>query len=220
MTEQRYMTYEQTMALISQTRPSHGLLADFGAIARDVIGQTGVDGHITLGDVVKAFGVTGFFTIVTPVGTTGLGLCLNVLSPSVPVFDFMQLGAGLGAMIGAVLGGVRLAKDYCYVPTDDNPAPEQKGPEPKGLRIFVRRGYSVLLPDVKRAIIEDMVEATARLYFSGGSKNFSKVHLGKPWGKHLNDAKKTLVKINYVRPVQNNTYVFTNAARQWLADYY
>jgi len=220
MTEQQsYITYEQAAALISQSRPTHGLLGDLGAMVRDIVGQTGVDGHITLGDVVKAFGVTGFFVIVTPVGTTGLGLCLNVPFPNVPVFDFVQIGTGLGAMIGALLGGIRLAQDYWYVPASDSPAPEQKEPEPKGLRIFVRRGYSVLLPDVKRVVIEDMVEATARLYFSGGSKNFSKACLGKPWGKHLNTAKKTLVKIDYVRPVKNNTYVFTNAARQWLADY-
>jgi len=229
MTE--YVTMEQVAQMLQMQRPaSRSLASEIGAMVRDVVGQAGVDGHISLGDVLRSLGVTGFYTAVVPIGTTGIGLSLNVFFPDVPIWDFTQLGLGFGAVIGSWLGGKRLADDYRYTPPSDQlPAPPSDGPDIFGLKIAISIGnrtiFRELLPTIKRGVIRKMVQDTAQLYFASGThdgkkKNFSKRELGKPWGDRLGEAQVVLKECGYIEEIKNRTHLFTTAGRDWLADYY
>jgi len=228
-----YITYEQAMTLIggAQRPASRSLASEIGAMIRDVVGQTGVDGHISLGDVLRAFGVTGFYTIVVPTGMTGVGLIINVFWPDAPLWDFTQLGLGLGAVVGSWLGGKRLADDYRFVPPVESVPQAPSNSDEYGLKIAVAHGtkiiFPILLPAVKRVLIRQMVKDTAHMYFDcstpdnkGADKNFSKRALGKPWGDHLSDTQQILKECGHLVEAKNRTHLFTREGRDWLADYY
>ncbi|MCP4540634.1 MAG: hypothetical protein GY832_26145 [Chloroflexi bacterium] len=197
-----------------------------------LLAQSGVDGTITPGDIFTGLGFTGLFTGLGG----GCGAALGIFASTVfhqsseAAAGLIPLGAASGFLVGAVVVGWKLYKDYTFVAGPEMPAQEVISASECGKPISYPKkaggfGFITLLPDVKISLIDKMIQETARLYFSNRSKDakdkaFSKRKLGRPFGERVGQAQKILEQAGLIEDTANNTYLFTHRGRDWLAEYY
>lgn len=229
-----FITYEQANQIIAEIGQLKSTVASNqqrGNFVNALLAQSGIDGSITPGDI---FTGAGFVTMYTGLGT-GCGASTGVLTNAIFHWGassaglFVRLGTAGGFLVGAAVVGWKLFKDYTFVPGPETPEEETETDAEYGLRIVCKNDNTVtfllLLPDVKRPIIEKMVRDTARLYWNAQGKEmlkqraFSQRKTGKPFGDRLGEVKAILEKSGHVTPAPNSTYQFTPRGRAWLTDY-
>lgn len=189
-----------------------------------LIAQSGVDGRITLGDL-----VTGAFAIVLvtlsglAVGS-GADIVFSLLSKPLPG---PQLGTAAGMIIGGFAVGRRTVRDIWTMPEPE--LIEQAEPLPAfGLKVDVmsRTGPSsgtllrgLLMPEVPRERAAEMAREAARLMFGSKRLMFSKRGGGKPFGDFLPQVQEEMLRLGLLKAAgsgKNAGYALTPSGWEWL----
>lgn len=120
-------------------KPATGFMP---SLVHSVFAQSEIDGMIKPGDVLVCMGVAVGESLLG--GGCGLGVRLILQGFKVsPGFDPLSVGLGLGALVGSVLAGWRLASDLSFTPQEISQ--EQEGqaqpqaPAKKGHLVVVDR---------------------------------------------------------------------------------
>lgn len=241
----KFVTYEQMVELLDSRLASLQEQAKKPARPHAVTGllsavvatsSAKLDGQVTLADVFVSCSIAvGSSTIgfVAAAGSilTGWGAPTEVWG------CFTLAGCGLGitrlgidALAIPILWSdlVRQVIDY----RERRQAPvldEQETDIEHGLRIVCKDGnkitFLLLLPDVKRPLVKQMVRDAARLYWGAGGRKtederaFSQRKTGKPFGDRLGEVKAILEKAGHITPAKNNTHQFTLRGKNWLIDH-
>jgi len=235
----KFVTYDQLSQLLDERlaplheqaqRPArpHAITGLLSAVV--ATSSAKLDGQVTLADVFTSFSIA--------VGSSAIGFVAaggSILAqwgdPRVLWGTFTLAGCGLGivrlgidALALPILWSDFWDKTFDYLEKrNESETPTESigdGEYGKAITYPKANGWDIvtLLPDVKTALIYEMIRETARLYFTthskdGKDKAFSKRKLGKPFGERIGQAQTILKQAGYIKDAANNTYLFTMRGR-------
>lgn len=226
----KFATYEQVAEIAARLeRIERAATAKPSTTLAQIVAQSGIDGRITLGDILTGSAAIGLVTFAGLAIGTGAGIISHVANYPV---DGPQIGAALGMVVGGVAVGRRTLLDVWeqYTPDSLPVAADVSQPDRFGVDVEVIRRTGAnssqvlrgaILPEMDTRLVVDMLRKVAQAHFYD-RKPFSKRGAGSHLGDNYAAVIEELLRLGLLTPAgksKNAGYKLTHEGREWLAGY-